>query len=141
MATLAHTRRPGNAMAEMLNWLEQPFETRGFGLASYIRVEDFIEDDTYVLRAEMPGIDPDKDVEVTVEHDLLTISGERREEHKEKGRRELHYGSFSRTIPLPTGTEVEDIKASYVDGVLELRVPMKGQKTEARKVPVQRAEA
>ena len=51
-----------------------------------------MDDGTYVLRAEMPGIDPDKDVSLDIEGDVLTISGERREEKKEKNRHELHYG-------------------------------------------------
>ena len=141
MATPARTSsKPGNALAEMMNWLEQPLQNWGLGLTPYVRVEDFVDGDTYVLRAEMPGIDPDKDVEVSVVNDLLTIRGERREEETEKGRHELHYGSFSRTLPLPRGTRVEDIRASYTDGVLELRVPLEQETTESHKIPVQRAE-
>jgi HSP20 family molecular chaperone IbpA len=133
------TRRV-NPVAEMLNWLEGEPSTamRGFGLSPYIRVEDYVEDGVYVLRAEMPGIDPDKDVEVSVEGDVLTIKGERQEEEKEKNRHEFHYGSFSRSLTLPRGTKVDDISASYADGVLELRVPMEGEKSEARTIPVQR---
>ena len=134
------TRRT-NPVAEMLNWLEgePPFSVRGFGLSPYIRVEDYVEDGVYVLRAEMPGIDPDKDVQLSVEGDVLTIKGERQEEEKEKNRHEFHYGSFSRTLTLPRGTKAEDIKANYADGVLELRVPMEGEEPQARTIPVQRA--
>lgn len=129
-------------MADMLEWLESnsPFNVRGLGLAPYVRVEDFMEDDTYVLRAELPGIDPDKDVELHIEHDMLTITGERREEVKEKNHRELHYGSFRRTIPIPSGTKAEDVTATYADGVLEVRVPAKAEEAEpVKKIPVQRA--
>lgn len=140
MSTVA--RRTSTPMADMLEWLESnsPFNVRGLGLAPYVRVEDYVEDDTFVLRAELPGIDPDKDVELHVEHDMLTISGERREEVKEKNHRELHYGSFRRVVPLPPGTKVEDVKASYTDGVLEVRVPLGApEPPPSTKIPVTRA--
>ena len=138
MSTVA--KRASTPMSDMLEWLESnsPFNVRGIGLAPYVRVEDFVEDDTFVLRAELPGIDPDKDVELHVEHDMLTISGERREEVKEKNHRELHYGSFRRTIPMPPGTKPDDVVASYEDGVLEVRVPMGGPEPPSTKIPVTR---
>ena len=140
MTTL--TRRTASPMAEMLDWLESyaPTSFRGMGLEPYIRVEDFEEDGAYVVRAELPGIDPDKDVEVTVEGDMLTIHGERREETKEKGHHEFHYGSFRTSVSLPSGTKSDDITASYTDGVLEVRVPTETEKTAAVKVPITRAE-
>jgi HSP20 family molecular chaperone IbpA len=129
-------------MAEMLDWLESnaPVNLRGFGLAPYVRVEDFMEEGQYVVRAELPGIDPEKDVEVSVENDMLTIRGERREETKEKNHREFHYGSFLRTISLPKGTDPDKITASYTDGVLEVRVPATTEETATVRIPVQRAE-
>jgi HSP20 family molecular chaperone IbpA len=138
MSTVA--KRASTPMADMLEWLESnsPFNVRGLGLTPYVRVEDYVEDDTFVLRAELPGIDPDKDIDLHVEHDMLTISGERREEIKEKNHRELHYGSFRRTIPLPPGTKVEDVEASYSDGVLEVRVPMGAAEPASTKIPVTR---
>lgn len=73
-----------------------------FGLAPYVRVEDFVEEDgTYVLRAEMPGVDPEKDVQVSVAGGVLSIAGERRQEEHDRGRHELHYGAFTRQVPLP----------------------------------------
>jgi len=93
-----------------------------------------------VLRAELPGIDPEQDVAVSVENDLLTIRGERREETKEKHRREFHYGSFRRTVSLPKGADPEKITASYNDGVLEVRVPTTAEETPTMRIPVQRAE-
>ena len=91
----------------MLNWLEAepPLGVRGFGLAPYIRIEDFVEDGIYVLRAEMPGIDPDKDVEIHVSDHTLRLRAERRQETTvdKKGhyRSEFRYGSFTRSVPLP----------------------------------------
>lgn len=92
------------------------------------RVEEFQDGNTMVIRAELPGIDPDRDVELTVADDELHLRAERRErsEHKDKGsyRSEFRYGSFSRTLPLPPGCRDEDISAAYRDGVLEVRVPV-----------------
>lgn len=139
MSTLARSK--SNPVAEMLNWFEseKPFGVRALGLTPYIRVEDYLEDGVYVLRAEMPGIDPDQDVELVVEDDVLTIRGERRSEEKDKHHRELHYGTFERSITLPRGTKTDDITAAYTDGVLELRVPMEGEPQTRRTIPVQRA--
>lgn len=95
-----------------------------------IRVEEFTEDDgkTLVVRAELPGIDPDKDVEITVTGRMLTLRAERREESKaDTGawrHSEFHYGSFERMIALPEGASEKDIKAVYKDGILQVRIPL-----------------
>ncbi|HEX5769329.1 MAG TPA: Hsp20/alpha crystallin family protein [Nocardioidaceae bacterium] len=140
MTTVA--RRPASPMAEMLDWLESytPFTFSGTGLAPYVRIEDFLEQGSYVLRAELPGIDPEKDVEVSVDNDMLTITGERREEIKEKARREFHYGSFRRSVSLPKGAKADQITAEYTDGVLEVRVPIDTAEQPSVKIPVQRHE-
>jgi HSP20 family protein len=107
-----------------------------------IRVDEYRDDDTQVIRAELPGIDPDKDVQISVSGGMLRINAERRVEEKteEKGftRREMRYGSFTRTLPLAEGATEDDIKADYKDGVLEIRVPVAQPEvqTEPRKVPV-----
>ena len=127
MATVA--RRTPSPVAEMLEWLgssspfHTPFDVQQRGLAPFVRVEDYIEDDSYVLRAELPGIDPEQDVEVTVEHDMLTISGERREETKDKNHREFHYGAFKQA-GAAGGCEDGRDHASYDNGVLLVRVPL-----------------
>ena len=129
------TRRRTNPLAELLGWLDSE---QGVSLAPSIRVEDFVEDDTYVLRADLPGIDPESDVDISLEGDVLTISGERREEIKERHRQEVHYGSFVRTVHLPGNPGEGDVTASYADGVLEVRVPRAAAVAEARRIPVQR---
>lgn len=141
MSTLTHRRsRP---ITEMLGWLDSE---SGGGLTSlwptpYVRIEDFVEGDTYVVRAEMPGIDPDKDVEIDIAGDVLTIRGERQEEHKDRHRHEFQYGSFSRSIGLPKNAKVDGVTAAYKDGVLELRVPFEDSAVEAKRIPIQRATA
>jgi len=104
----------------------RPFP-RWWGVEDLIRVEEYREDGTLVIRADLPGIDPDADVELTVSDGMLHIEAERREEEKKEGkgyvRRELRYGSLSRSLPLPEGVTEADIAATYKDGVLEIRVP------------------
>lgn len=111
--------------------------------SAWLRVEEFVEDDTLVVRAELPGIDPDKDVELTITEGLLHVRAERQEKSEQKTkagyRSEFHYGSFERSVPLPAGTKEDDVKASYADGILEIRVPMVKEKVATTRVPVTRA--
>jgi len=109
----------------------------------FIRVEEFREDGTLVIRADLPGIDPGKDVEVTVSDGMLRIEAERRTEEKreEKGyvRQELRYGSLSRSLPLPAGVTEADVSAAYKDGVLEIRIPEPRRETAAKKIAISRS--
>lgn len=110
----------------------------------WLRVEEFVDNDTLVVRAELPGIDPEKDVDLSVSGDVLRIRAQREERSEEKKkdsyRSEFRYGSFSRNVPLPPGTTDADISASYRDGVLEIRVPVSGAgRTEPRRIPVNRS--
>lgn len=127
---------PGRRMADWLDWLEHPM--RDFDRV--MRIEETRDGDSLTIRAELPGIDPDKDVTVSIENDVLTIKGERREEEKEKNRHEFHYGSFTRSITLPKGVNADEITATYKDGVLEVRVPQAAETSAAVKVPVRREE-
>ncbi len=119
-----------------LNAFEQAFET------TPMRIEERIADDHYVVRAEMPGIDPAKDVEITVSDGMLQIRAERHHEtkhdHDQTRRSEFHYGYFSRVVSLPAGATQGDVKATYHDGILEVRLPIDHGKTEATRVPITR---
>jgi HSP20 family protein len=107
-----------------------------------LRVEEFVDGDTAVVRAEMPGVDPERDIEITVADHQLRIRGERRQESKTENkngyRSEFRYGSFLRTIALPAGASDQDVEATYVDGVLEVRVPVNRAEAAAKKIPVSR---
>jgi HSP20 family protein len=101
-------------------------------------------DDALVIRAEMPGIDPDKDVEITVADGLLTIRAEQRsestEENEGRTRSEFRYGSFERTLRVPRDVNVDEITASYKDGILEVRVPSSvSSQDDVRQIPVKRS--
>lgn len=95
--------------------------------ASWPKVEEFLDGNTQVIRAELPGLDPDSDVDLTVVNNTLRLRAHRQEqtEHKDKDsyRSEFRYGSFSRVLPLPEGCKEDDITATYRDGVLEVRAP------------------
>lgn len=92
------------------------------------KIEECHEDDALVIRAELPGVDPDKDVKVEVVDNELVISAEKTESHASDGkhvhRSEIRYGSLTRSVPLPKGFDESSIKATYKDGVLEVRVAM-----------------
>lgn len=126
---LLTTRRPGQR-GETAPILWQP------------AIEAYETDQDLVIRAELPGIAP-KNVEISVSGDTLTIKGEARAEQDEKRRnyhrRELRYGSFVRSLTLPTGVQGDQAKAAYRNGILEIRVP-KSERAKPKSVKVEVSE-
>lgn len=92
-----------------------------------------------LVRADLPGLTKD-DVKVEVTNDVLTLSGERKEEKEEKREGFYHsersYGSFYRQIPLPEGTKTEDANATFRNGVLEITMPAPKVETSTRKLEI-----
>lgn len=120
-------RREPNSLGDLMSWMEH--ELAGLGTWTIpkqiaMRIEDFAEDGAYVVRAELPGIDPDRDVEITIADGMLHVRAERREETKDDKRSEFRYGSFSRTLGLPVGADEAKAEATYKDGVLQIRIPV-----------------
>jgi HSP20 family protein len=120
---------PFDELEEMRRRMERMFDELGNGgrARQWSLAIDLIErDDKYVLRANVPGVNPDE-VKVEVEDGMLTVSAEHEESEEEKRdkfvRRERHYGSFSRSLPLPTGVTADDVQATCKDGVLEVTFP------------------
>lgn len=120
------TRRPeqgGRRMAMVWQPAIEAYETEG----------------DVVVRAELPGIDPSQ-VEITVAQDTLTIKGEAKSESEDKRRnyyrRELRHGAFIRSLALPAGVQGDQAKASYKNGILEIRVP-KSERAKPRTVKVE----
>ena len=112
--------------------------------SGWLRVEEYVDAGTLVVRAELPDIDPDKDVELSVANGVLHIRAQR-EEKTEKGdkegyRSEFRYGSFVRNVSLPEGVNDDDVTATYKDGILEVRIPMPAEeaKPPVTKVPIAR---
>lgn len=115
----------------------EPF--RGFGGSWAPAVDVFEKDNDIVLRAELPGIDPKK-VEIRVENNTLSLSGERNAETEVKKenyhRVERSYGKFSRSFTLPNVVDVEKIRAEYKDGILQLTLP-KRDEAKPKQIQVQ----
>jgi HSP20 family protein len=126
-------------MFPMRRGIGSPWEMPG---EEIISVDEYRDGQTQVIRAELPGIDPDRDVQLTVSQGALRIDAERRveQETEDKGyiRHELRYGRFTRTLPLPEGATESDITATYRDGILEIRVPVPEQpaQQEPKKIPI-----
>ena len=102
-------------------------------------VESRVENGNIIVRADLPGIDP-KDVSVSVLGNQLTIEGERKQEEKKEEKdyfyREVAYGKFSRTMPLPEGVDASQVKAAYKNGVLEVTLPAPKQ-LESKKIQIE----
>jgi HSP20 family protein len=92
----------------------------------------------FVLRADLPGL-AESDENIEVEDNVLTVSGERKSEHEQKGegyyRVERSFGSFSRSLTLPEGIDADSIQANFDNGVLEVRIP-KPEQPKPRKVQI-----
>jgi HSP20 family protein len=131
-----------NEMNRLFNsFFEAPTQggNGGGALRRWIPAMDLVEtDDDFVLRADLPGLGED-DVNIELEDNVLTISGERKAEHEE--RKEGYYrverssGSFTRSLTLPEGVDPDAVKASFERGVLEVRVP-KPEAKKPRKVAI-----
>jgi HSP20 family protein len=111
----------------------------GSAMRRWIPAMDLVESQNdFVLRADLPGLS-EKDVNIELEDNVLTISGQRKAEHEE--RKEGYYrverasGSFSRSLTLPEGVDPETVKAHFDKGVLEVRIP-KPEQRKPRKVAI-----
>jgi HSP20 family protein len=123
--TFFDTPTPGNGTATPRRW---------------IPAMDLVEtDEHFVLKADLPGL-AESDVNIEVEDNVLTVSGERKAEHEDKRegyvRVERAYGSFRRSLTLPEGVDPEAVTASFDNGVLEVRVP-KPEERKPRRVAIQ----
>ena len=97
----------------------------------WIPAMDLVEtDEHFVLKADLPGM-TENDVNIELENNVLTVSGERKTEHEEKHegyfRLERSAGAFSRSLTLPEGVDADAIAATFDNGVLEVRIPKPAQ--------------
>jgi HSP20 family protein len=132
-----------NEMNRLFNTFFEAPQTGGNGqgqaLRRWIPAMDLVETgDDFVLRADLPGL-AENDVNIELEDNVLTVSGERKAEHEE--RKEGYYrverasGSFSRSLTLPDGVNPDRVRASFDKGVLEVRIP-KPEQRKPRKVTI-----
>jgi HSP20 family protein len=144
MAKLRRPQAPAVFQAmfpDLADWLESPWTAPlPFTAAQTFRVEEVVQDDRYVIRAELPGLDPDKDIEVTVNGRVVTIHAERRQEDKQPYRSEFRYGSVTRSVRLPARVAVADVTARYEKGILEVSVPVGEVKLEGSRVAIEKAD-
>jgi len=131
--TQPRQRRGGPLGAFTIPW---PFGEWGEGWLPAVDV--FESDDTYTVTAELPGLET-KDIQVSVQGDILTIRGEKRRRQEEKTRSyhrvERSYGVFSRSLQLPGNAQGEKIRAEYKDGVLTLIIP-KARGSSQRRIEI-----
>ncbi len=129
-----------NEMNRLFNtFFDTPSPSNGASVRRWIPAMDLVETtDEFVLRADLPGVS-ENDVNIELEDNVLTISGERRSEHEERKegyyRVERAHGSFSRSLTLPEGVNAEAVTASFDKGVLEVRIP-KPEERKPRKVAI-----
>lgn len=115
-----------------------PFEAPGDGFGKYNPSIDVKESEKeIVVTAELPGLE-EKDFELLLGDDSLTLKGEKKEEKEDKGkdyyRMERSYGCFHRVIPLPEGIDTKNVDAKFKNGVLKVTLP----KTEEEKKKVKK---
>ena len=139
-----------NPLVSLRNNIDRMFDSflRGFDIDPFTQTASLFNPNVDVadtgkeirVTVEVPGMS-EKDIDVSVTKDSLTIRGEKKDETEEKNasyhRMERVYGFFSRTIPLPVEVNVDAAKADYKNGVLAINIP-KTEKTlkEAKKIPV-----
>ncbi len=124
-------KSPKTVIPDLIDWFEEPFLTLRPYLGQAIKVEDYTEDGHYVIRAEIPGVDPDKELLAWVGADYLTIRGVRPGKIEDKHRTEFRYGTLIRTVPLPPGVDTGDVTAEYSHGILTIKLGLKGERQQA----------
>lgn len=135
--------RPFERVVEEMEDLMERFWEEGDGRRTRLetfhpRINLAEKDGAFELTADLPGIKPEE-IKVEMQNGNLTISGERKEEKEEKGKTfhvvESSYGSFYRSIPLPTAVEEGKIEAKFADGVLKVTLP-KSEKAKPKQIAI-----
>ena len=136
-------RELSSLQTEMNRLFNTAFDTspggNGGGSRRWAPAMDLLEtEDHFVLRADLPGM-TQSDVNIELEDNVLTVSGERKAEHEEKRegfyRVERAFGSFSRSLTLPKGVDADAVTAGFDNGVLEVRIP-KPEERKPRKITI-----
>lgn len=141
---------PLTLLEQDMNHMFDEFFSR-FGLAPAWETEwnafspqvDIVDSDKEIkVLVELPGLD-EKDIEVTLSNDMLTISGEKQQEKEDKGknyyRMERSYGSFKRSIPIPCEVKTDAVDATFKKGVLSIVLPKATEEQCRQKIAVKTA--
>ena len=133
---------PFSLMRRMTEEMDHMFGeiVSGGGAAGAPAIEVLERDGKYIARAELPGMKPE-DVKLEVTDEAIVIQGERKVEHEETKDgvhlTERQYGQFSRRIPLPDGAKIDEARAKFENGILEVTVPLQEQQSKRREIPIE----
>ena len=125
---------------ESSDWAGSPLSTlhRPTSSPYHIPTEHYIDGNSYVIRLELPGIEPNRDLGVCVQNGILNVEAERRDKNPGKHDSEFHYGTFARRVALPAGADAENVSATYHEGILTIRIRTERQHgTELLTIPVE----
>lgn len=126
---------------DMNRMLENFWDTKPLGMGWNPEIDIVETDNDIIVKAEIPGVDP-KDIDISIIDDTLTIKGEKKEEKEDKGksyhRIERSYGSFTRTINLPSHVLKDKVEAKDHKGILEITLP-KMEEAKAKKITIKTA--
>jgi HSP20 family protein len=140
-------RHRGALLPDLLDWLEGGIPAlpilRGLGGDTHpVPVELQEGEGAYIVRAELPGLEPERDIEVTASGDILVIRAQHTDTTEGKHQSEFRYGAFQRVVRLPFVIPEEGIEAGYSNGILTLTVPRPAEhKEDVRTIPVTRTTA
>lgn len=122
-------------------WPESPRTALlAFSSAQTFRVEELVRGNHYVIRAELPGLDPATDIEVTLDGRTLTIHAERLQQDEQPQHTEFRYGSATRSVRLPARVEAQDVTASYRKGILVVSILIPEPTREGVRIPIENAD-
>ncbi len=122
----AITNQQSATTANPSDWPGSPLSTlhHGMGQVRPILIEQYHDKDSYVIRLEIPGVDPARDLAVAVKTGTLTVTADRKDDGPVGCDSEFHYGHFARHVALPVGANVQDVSASSRNGILTVRIGM-----------------
>jgi HSP20 family protein len=127
---------------EISDWAGSPLSTihHQQGQPQPIRIEQYPDGAGYVIRLELPGIEPARDLQVSVQTCVLSIRAERRDETAVKHDSEFQHGTLARHVALPLGSDVEHVTALHHNGMLTVRIELQPEhRTPSHVVPVETA--
>lgn len=131
-------RRAEDRWPRVLEWLDSwvPTDLARRVPSIPLRVEEIRQDGVYTLRMEIPGIDPDHDIDISIDDSTLTVTGRRTESEETAERSEFVYGEFARMLTLPRGVELDSVKAAYRGGILEITMHVDEGAATSRRIPI-----